>query len=345
MSAPDGLVVAARRRESARARRITTVLLALLLAMTVLSLSYGDFQISLPDIVRSLLGLPTPPGVDYIMHSLRLPRTVTGTLVGLAFGLAGAIFQQLLRNPLASPDIIGVSQGASAAALGATVLFGVGGFAIPVLALVGSLLTAGLIYLLSWRQGVTGYRFVLVGIGVGTALLSLTSFLLTRADVRVASDALVWLSGSINGRTWQQVIPIAIAVLILVPIALTLGRSIIALQLGDDLARGFGLRVEASRFVLLLAAVCLAGLGTAAAGPVAFVAFLSGPIAARLVGGGRPVLFPAGLVGALVVLLADFIGAHLLGPTQFPVGVITGVIGAPYLLWLLATANRSGRGG
>ncbi len=345
MSAPDGLVAAARRRESARARLITTVLLVLTLAMIVLSLSYGAFQISLPDIVRSLLGQPTPPGVDYIMHSLRLPRTLTGTLVGLAFGLAGAIFQQLLRNPLASPDVIGVSQGASATALGATVLFGIGGYAIPVLALAGSLLTAGLIYLLSWRQGVTGYRFVLVGIGIGTALLSFTSFLLTRADVRVASDALVWLSGSINGRTWQQVIPIAVAVALLVPVALILGRSLTALQLGDDLARGFGLRVEASRFVLLLAGVSLVGLATAAAGPVAFVAFLSGPIAARLVGGGRPVLFPAGLVGALVVLLADFIGAHLLGPTQFPVGVITGVIGAPYLLWLLATANRAGRGG
>ncbi len=339
------LVVSVRRRELARARSVTAVLLVLVLAMVALTLSYGEFQISLPDVVRSLLGLPTPPGVDYIMHSLRLPRVVTGTLVGIAFGLAGAIFQQLLRNPLASPDVIGVSQGASAAALGASVLLGAGGARMALIALAGSLGTAGLIYLLSWRRGVTGYRFVLVGIGVGTALLSLTSFLLTRADVRVASDALIWLSGSINGRTWAQVVPLAVALAVLLPAALVLGRSLTALQLGDDLARGFGVRVETGRFVLLLVAVFLAGLATAAAGPVAFVSFLAGPIAVRLVGGGRPVLLPAGLVGALIVLVADFIGAHLLGPTRFPVGVITGVIGAPYLLWLLATANRSGRGG
>ncbi|MET0424632.1 MAG: iron chelate uptake ABC transporter family permease subunit, partial [Actinoplanes sp.] len=320
-------VVATRRRESARARSVTVALLVAVLAMVALTLSYGEFQISLPDVVRSLLGLPTPAGVDYIMHSLRLPRALTGALVGLAFGLAGAIFQQLLRNPLASPDIIGVSQGASASALLASVAFGLSGFSLALIALAGSVLTAGLIYLLSWRNGVTGYRFVLVGIGIGTAMLSITSFLLTRADVRVASDALIWLSGSINGRTWTQVVPIAIAVAILLPVALLLGRALVGLQLGDDLARGLGLRVEGARFALLAAGVFLAGLATAAAGPVAFVAFLSGPIAVRLVGGGRPVLFPAALVGAFIVLVADFIGAHLLGPTQFPVGVITGVIG------------------
>ncbi|GIE95600.1 FecCD family ABC transporter permease [Paractinoplanes rishiriensis] len=338
-----GIVTAARRRESARGRVVTLALSVALIAMVALTLSYGEFQISLPDVVRSLLGLPAPAGVEYVMHSLRLPRALTGVLVGLAFGLAGAVFQQLTGNVLASPDVIGPSQGASAAAVLAGLV--AGGPSVPVAALLGALLTATAVYLLSWRSGVSGYRLVLVGIGVGTGLSSVTSFLLTRSDIRVAADALIWLTGSINGRTWEQVIPLAAAVVVLLPAALVLGRALTSLQLGDDLARGLGQRVQLSRLALLAVAVGLVGAATAAAGPVAFVAFLSGPIAVRLVRGGRPVLLQAALVGALVVLVADFIGAHLVGPTPFPVGVVTGAIGAPYLLWLLAKSNRTGRGG
>ncbi|GID26313.1 FecCD family ABC transporter permease [Paractinoplanes brasiliensis] len=340
-----GVVEQARRRETARARRVAGALLVALIAMVALSLSYGDFQISLPDVVRSLLGRPAPAGVDYVMHELRLPRASVSVLAGLAFGLAGAIFQQLLRNPLASPDVIGVSQGATTAAVVTVLVFGVDGSFVAATALAGAVLTALLIYTLSWRKGVGGYRFILVGIGVGTVLTSITSYVLTRSDVKIAAEAMIWLTGSVNGRTWSQIVPLAVAVLILLPLALTLGRALTGMQLGDDLATAFGVRVQASRFALLLVAVVLAGTATSAAGPIAFVAFMSGPIAVRMVGGGRPVLLQAALVGALLVLVSDFIGAHLLGPRQFPVGVVTGVIGAPYLLWLLATANRSGRGG
>jgi len=340
-----GVVETTRRRESARARAVAAALLVLVIAMFALALSYGDFQISLPDVVRSLLGQPTPPGVDYIMHDLRLPRASVSVLAGLAFGLAGAIFQQLLRNPLASPDVIGVSQGATTAAVVTVLVLGLEGGIVAAAGLAGALVTALVIYALSWRKGVGGYRFILVGIGIGTVLTSITSYILTRSDVKVAAEAMIWLTGSVNGRTWPQIVPLAVAVLILVPVALTLGRALTGMQLGDDLATAFGVRVQWSRFALLITAVCLAGMATSAAGPIAFVAFMSGPIAARLVGGGRPVLIQAALVGALLVLVSDFIGSHLLGSRQFPVGVVTGVIGAPYLLWLLATANRSGRGG
>ena len=339
------VVAAIRHRERSRARRVTVALAVAVLAMIALTLSYGEFQISLPDVVRSLLNLPTPAGVDYVMASVRLPRASVAALAGLAFGLAGAIFQQLLRNPLASPDVIGVSQGATAAAVLTVMVGGVNGSAVSIAALVGALLTAAAIYLLSWRNGVGGYRLILVGIGVGTALTSVTSYVLTRSDIKVAAEALIWLTGSVNGRTWAQILPLAGTMVVLLPLTLVLGRALGGMQLGDDLARGFGVRVEAYRLALLLTGVCLAGLATSAAGPIAFVAFMSGPIAVRLVGGGRPVLLPAGLVGALLVLVSDFIGAHLLGERQFPVGVVTGVIGAPYLLWLLATANRTGRGG
>ncbi len=339
------VVAKTRRAENVRARSVSVVLLALVVAMFALTLSYGDFQISLVDVVKSLLGQATPPGVDYIMHDLRLPRASVATLAGLAFGLAGAIFQQLLRNPLASPDVIGVSQGATTAAVVTVLVFGLDGGVVAAAGLAGAVLTAIAIYALSWRKGVGGYRLILVGIGIGTALTSVTSYILTRSDVKVAAEALIWLTGSVNGRTWAQIVPLAVAVVILVPLALVLGRALSGLQLGDDLAKAFGVRVELSRFALLLTGVGLAGMATSAAGPIAFVAFMSGPIAVRLVGGGRPVLIQAALVGALLVLVSDFIGSHLLGSRQFPVGVVTGVIGGPYLLWLLATANRSGRGG
>jgi iron complex transport system permease protein len=338
-------VTATRRRANARARLVILILAVAVLAMFALTLSYGEFQISLPDVVRSLLGQPTPAGVDYVMHSLRLPRATVAALAGLAFGVAGAIFQQLLRNPLASPDVIGVAQGATTAAVLAVLVGGYSGAIVSVIALAGALLTAGAIYVLSWRNGVGGYRLILVGIGVGTALTSVTSFLLTRSDIKVAAEALIWLTGSVNGRTWSQIVPLALALVVLLPAALLLSRSLSGMQLGDDLARAFGVRVETTRLAMLLCGVCLAGMATSAAGPIAFVAFMSGPIAVRLVGGGRPILLQAGLVGALLVMVSDFVGTHLLGDRQYPVGVITGVIGAPYLLWLLATSNRTGRGG
>ncbi|MBU2667381.1 iron chelate uptake ABC transporter family permease subunit [Actinoplanes bogorensis] len=340
-----GVVTTTRRRETARARTVAVVLFVVVIALFALTLSYGDFQISLPDVVRSLFGLPTPAGVDYVMHDLRLPRASVAALAGLAFGLAGAIFQQLLRNPLASPDVIGVSQGATTAGILTSMVLGLDGGIVSAAGLIGAVLTALTIYALSWRKGVGGYRFILVGIGIGTVLTSITSFILTRSDVKIAAEAMIWLTGSVNGRTWDQIIPLAVAVLILVPLAMILGRTLTGMQLGDDLATAFGVHVQRSRFALLIVAVCLTGMATAAAGPIAFVAFMSGPIAARLVGGGRPVLIQAALVGSMLVLVSDFIGSHLLGSRQFPVGVVTGVIGAPYLLWLLATANRSGRGG
>jgi iron complex transport system permease protein len=338
-------VGAQRGRERRRSRSVTAGLVVAVVALMVLSLSYGEFQVSAPDILRSILHQPTPPQVDYIIRELRLPRTLTGTMVGIAFGLSGSIFQQLIRNPLASPDVLGITAGSSASAVLAITVLGISGLPLSLVALLGALASGTIIYVLSWRKGLGGYRMVLVGIGVAAVLAAIISFLLTRTDIRVAGEALLWLNGSLSNRTWEQVVPLAWALLVLVPLALILSRALLGLQLGDDLARGLGLPVERSRVALLFLAVCLAGAGTAAAGPVAFVAFVSGPIAARMIGGGRPVILAAGLFGAALVLAADFVGQHLLGPNAFPVGVVTAVIGAPYLLYLLATANRSGTGG
>ncbi|WIX82446.1 iron chelate uptake ABC transporter family permease subunit [Amycolatopsis carbonis] len=340
---PDALkaVSAARRRGAARVWLVSIVVFVLLVSVFALSLAVGDFNVPLGQLPGILFGDGTGAGA-YVVTELRLPRAVAAVLVGVAFGLGGALFQRLLRNPLASPDVIGVTQGASAAAVICLVLFGVSGPVLSAAAFVGALLTGVIIYVLSRRGGVNGYRLVLIGVGVGAVLASIVSYLMTWADVTLAQQALVWLTGNLNGASWDKVVPLAIALVVLGPAALLLSRALTGLQLGDDTAAGLGLRVERMRLLLLLVATALAAFATAAAGPVSFVAFVANPVATRLVGGARVGLVAPALTGALVTLLGDFVAQHLLG-TQLPVGVVTGAVGAPYLLYLLATANRAGR--
>ncbi|WP_247829264.1 FecCD family ABC transporter permease [Arthrobacter antioxidans] len=303
----------------------------------------GSYTVTIPDFFR-ILGGADIPGAGFIVLENKLPRAVVGLLVGTAFGIAGAVFQTMLRNPLASPDIIGISYGASASAVTAIVLFGAAGAAVSFAALVGAMVVAAAIYLISRRGGVAGYRLILVGIGFAAVMHALVSFLITRTDLRTASAAVLWLNGSLNSSTWDRATVLAACLAVLLPAAAVLARSLQGLELGDDAAAGLGLRVEASRLGLMSTGVALAAVATAAAGPVAAVAFLSGPIARRLLG-NRPSLAMAALVGAVIVLGADFVAANLVPGTSLPVGVVTGVLGAPFLLWLLATANRSGQGG
>jgi iron complex transport system permease protein len=331
-------------RVHARAVSVTLVLLALALGVFCWSLTVGDFPIALTDVISSLVGAGNPE-TDFVVRTLRLPRGLTALLVGAAFGLSGAVFQRLTRNPLASPDIIGVNAGAAAAGVFAIVVWSASPAQITMSALAGAFLTAGAIYLLAYKQGVTGYRLVLVGIGVTAMLGSVTSYLLTRAEIFEAQRATVWLTGSLSGRSWDHVRPIAWALVVLGPLAVGLARHLRLLELGDDAARGLGSRVEAARGTLLLAGVALAGIATASAGPVGFVALVSPQIARRLVGPKSVGLLPAAACGALLVVASDLVGRRVFAPTELPVGVITAILGAPYLLLLLAQANKIGRGG
>ncbi|MGW7516133.1 FecCD family ABC transporter permease [Streptomyces sp. NPDC054796] len=338
---------AVRRSRRAHTRRTLAVSLGLLAALAAAlccSLAYGDLTLPLSDVLAALAGGGTG-GADFIVLELRLPRALTGILVGVAFGLSGAVFQTLLRNPLASPDVIGVSAGASAAAVAAIALFGLGGAAVSASALAGAVLAAALIHLLAWRRGVTGYRLVLVGVGVSAVLMSVVSYAMTLSETVVAEQAKVWLTGSLNGRDWSHAVPLLVALAVLLPLTAAGSRALKVLQLGDDTARGLGARTERARVLLLLCAVALVGVATAAAGPVGFVAFVAGPLARGLLRRDDPALVPSALTGALIVLASDFVAQHLLGARQFPVGVVTSVVGAPYLLWLLARSNRGGRGG
>ncbi|NJC23543.1 iron complex transport system permease protein [Arthrobacter pigmenti] len=325
-----------------RAVKIGALVFAVI-ALSSVTLLLGRYTVTIPDFFR-ILGGADIPGASFIVMENRLPRVIIGVMIGAAFGVAGAIFQTMLRNPLASPDIIGISYGASASAVFAIVLLGASGLVLSGFAMIGALAVALAIYFISRRGGVAGYRLILVGIGFSAVLQSVVSFLLTRTDINVATDALVWLNGSLNSSNWDRVSVLALALMVLAPAVVALSRSLRGLELGDDTAAGLGVNVERSRLSLIVTGVLLAAVATAAAGPVSFIAFLSGPIARRFLNGHRPLL-TAGLVGAVIVLAADFIGANLIPDVSLPVGVITGVLGAPFLLWLLATSNRSGQGG
>ena len=338
-------VAAVRTRGLVRVRLVALVLLVVLAALFVTALAVGSVFIAPVDVLSALVG-DAPRRANYIVNEVRLPRALTGVLAGLAFGLSGGVFQSMVRNPLASPDVIGITMGASAAAVVCILALGMTGIAVSAGAFVGALGTALLIYALAWRRGVSGYRLVLTGIGVAAVLSSVVSYMITRADVKEAQSALVWLTGSLTARTWTDVTPLAIILAVVVPLVLLLARSLLALQFGDDVATALGVSVERRRLALILCAVALAAAATAAAGPVAFVAFVSGPIARRLVRGHAASLVPAALVGAVVLVGSDLVAQYVLGSAVvggagLPVGVVTGVIGAPYLLWLMATRRAA----
>lgn len=330
-------------RLDGRAISVTLVMLGVTFVLFILSVSVGDFSIPFSDVVATLFGGGTEDS-QFIVRTLRLPRALTGLLVGLGFGLSGTIFQRLANNPLASPDIIGVNAGAAAAAVFAIVVLGASGLDVTIAALAGSVVVSLIVYLLAYKQGVTGYRLVLVGIGVTAVLGSIIQYLLIKAEIFQAQAAMVWLTGSLNGRTWDTVRPMTWAILVLGPCAVVLARHLRTLELGDDSAKGLGSRVEAVRGGLLLTGVALTAVGTAAAGPIGFVALVSPQIARRLVGFRSLGLIPAGVFGALLLLASDLIARRLFAPTELPVGVVTAVIGAPYLLYLLARVNSIGRG-
>jgi iron complex transport system permease protein len=340
-------VTGARAERGHRGRRslvVTTALGVVALAAFTLSIMVGSVWLSAADVLGSLLRITADRGVDFIVLDLRLPQAAAALTVGLALGVAGTLFQQLLRNPLAAPDFVGVSSGASVAAVAGIVVYDAGGLAVPAMAVTGALISATLMYVLAFRDGLRDYRFILVGIGVSAFMTGVVGYLLTRADLLDARQAMHWLVGSVGqaGPTELRVLMVVLAVL--VPVAVALQRQLRALELGDDLARGLGARVEWARFALIALPVVLIGLATAVAGPIMFVALVAGPVARRLLGPASGGVLAAGFSGAGLLLVADLVARHVL-PTELPTGVVTGAVGAPYLLWLLATANREGAGG
>jgi iron complex transport system permease protein len=331
--------LAARRRELVA----TALLGALALTLFIVTIGVGSTYIPPIDVVRSLLGISADSGTDFIVLELRLPIAAAALCVGLALGVAGTVFQRLLANPLAAPELIGVTAGANLAAVAGIVLFAWSGLGISLAALLGALGGAGLIYALGWRGGVDGYRLILIGIGMTELMMALVTYLIARADIHEAREAMHWLVGSIGQAGNAELLALVVALAILVPLALILSRRLRALELGDESARALGVRVESSRLVLIGIAVALVGIATAVAGPIAFVALVAGPVAQRLLSTSDGGIMAAAFVGASIVLASDLV-AQQISPVALPTGVVTGAVGAPYLLWVLAYLNREGRG-
>jgi iron complex transport system permease protein len=330
--------VASRRRLSHRRRRITIAVAVLAGVLFVLTLGVGSTWIPPWDVVTSLAGTGESTRVDFVVKELRLPAAVTGLAVGFAFGLAGPLFQRMLRNPLASPDFVGVNAGASLFAASAIALFHVSGLWVSGSALVGAAASSLLIYVLAWRDGITGLRFILIGVGVSEFMLSLVGYLLARADIWDARAAMTWLIGSVGNAGESELRILCVVVVLALPLVLVLDRSLRALELGDEQASTLGSRVERDRFALILLGVVLVGSATAAAGPIPFVALMAGPISTRLLRPADSSVLAAGFVGACLVLTADLVANYVM-PVPLPTGVVTGLIGAPYLVWLLITVN------
>lgn len=333
-------VVTGHRRRSRRGTAVTVTLAVGVVLAFVASLMIGQTFYGLDEVVRVALG-ESVPGASFTVGELRLPRAVLAILAGSAFGIAGVTFQTMLRNPLASPDIIGITAGASAAAVFGIVILSLSETAVSILAVAGGLVTALAIYLLSNKRGFAGTRLILIGIGVGAMLDAAVTYVLSKAPAYDLQAAMRWLTGSLNGATWSNVLPLAIASVVLLPALLARGRNLNVMRLGDDAAASLGIRLQRTRVIVIVAAVALLAFATAATGPIAFVAFMAGPVAARIVGHGSSLLLPSALVGALLVQLADLVGQFAFD-SRYPVGVVTGVLGAPFLICLLIRTNRSG---
>jgi iron complex transport system permease protein len=316
---------------------LATALVAL--GGALVAIATGDYPLPLGDVIATLLG-GGDAGSAFIVETLRLPRALTALLVGAALGVAGAIFQSLTRNPLGSPDVIGFTYGSATGALVVLLMLDGSSGAAAAGAVASGFATAAVVYALSARGGVHGYRLVVVGIAIGYALLSVNHYLMTRARLDDAMEAARWLAGSLNGRGWEHVQLTALALVVLLPAAALLARRLTMLELGDDAATALGVNVERSRLLLAAVGVTLTAVAVAATGPLAFVALMAPQIARQLCGGAAPGLVTSALTGAALLVLSDVAAQRIL-PRDLPAGIVTGLVGGCYLAWLLSREWRS----
>ncbi|UBR50853.1 iron ABC transporter permease [Halomonas sp. FeN2] len=323
--------------DSKRLLRSLMMLSLLLIASAGLSLCLGSFPTP-PLQVLDALTAPQNSDIAFIIWELRLPRIALAILVGAALAIAGAILQSIVRNPLASPDVIGITSGAALAAvvflslLSSTLSI----HWLPVAAMLGALVSALLVVSLAWKNGISPSRMVLVGIGLAAAMGAGTTLLIVISDDSAAMTAYVWLTGSLYAAQWDDVWGLLPWLVVAVPISLTFARHADAMALGDSVAEGLGVAILRSRLVLLACSVVLAGAAVAFAGGLSFVGLIAPHLAAKLVGRNMARLVPASaLVGALIVLYADLLGRVAFLPKDLPAGIFVAGIGAPFFVYLL----------
>lgn len=332
-------------RVSCRMPRRTVLVSALLalaaLAIGVTALATGDLLLGLDRVVGALVGSETG-AVRMVVVDWRMPRALAASLFGAALAAAGAVFQSITRNPLASPDVIGLTSGAYTGGLIAIVVLGGGVLATATGAIVGGAVAAVAVYLLAYRRGTQGFRLIVVGIGVSAMLSAASTYLLMRARIEVAMAASAWGAGTLSDVSWAQLVPAGAGIVVAFVLLAVFSRGLRLLELGDDLAAALGARTELCRLGLIAAAVILTALVTAFTGPIAFVALAAPQIARRLAGAQGMPLMPAALMGAVLLGGSDLIAQHVLS-VPIPVGMVTVVIGGAYLFWLLVHEGRRRR--
>ena len=326
---------------------VCVIAAALIVFLGALSIGLGDYPISVPRVLEVIFQGEGSRVEKLVVLEWRMPRVATAIAVGCALGLSGALTQTVTRNALASPDILGITTGASAMAVTVIVLGSGGGFAgwlagigIPLAALLGAILSATVIWALAWRRQADSYRLVLVGIIITALLSSYINFLMVRAELRDASQAQFWLTGSLARSEWSTTIPIAVLVIVCAPLLAWIAYQALATTLGPDLARALGQRVNAVQVAMLALAVALAAVAVSAAGPIGFIAFVAPQVALRLCGVPSPPLAASALTGAVLLLGADIVTQAVL-PVELPVGIVTSALGGIFLIYLLVQRTRS----
>ena len=322
-------------------RRTVAVCLGLL-AVTVLlgvaTIAAGALGIGLGELLAVLAGRGSR-AQEWVLVSNRLPRLLVAVAAGAVFAVSGSIFQSVTRNPLGSPDVIGLGAGAAAGGAAATLLWP-GVVPVPVGALIGGLVAAAVVLVGAGGGLRAPHRMVVVGIAVGAMAIAFVQFVLARTTQQVAQQLAAWLNGSLQARQWRDVVTIVVALAVLLPAALVLTRRLQLLEMGDDAAAGLGVSPGWTRGLAIAVGVALTAAAVTVAGPVAFVALTGPQIARRLTGSTGPGMVAAACTGATVLVAADLLAQHSPWGTQYPVGVLTAGLGGIYLAFLLVREGR-----
>ncbi|CAG7631485.1 FecCD family ABC transporter permease [Paenibacillus allorhizosphaerae] len=327
-------------------KKTVAVCVGLLIACAagaVISTGLGEMYISPLDVIRSALGAGTEDHA-MVIQKLRLPRIALALLVGASLAASGAILQGMIRNPMASPDIVGVTGGASVSAV-AFITYLAGTVSIrflPVAAMIGAAIVSLTLYLLAWKKGVTPIRLILVGIGMSSLMSAATTMMIVFSPKNDASQAYLWLTGSVYAANWENVLTVLPWTVVLIPLAFLMSRHVNIGQLGDDIAASSGSRVELNRLLLLLISVALAGAAVSVAGGIGFIGLVAPHMARKLVGSSFDSVLPvSAILGGIIVMLADLVGRTFFHPLDVPVGVFTAGVGAPFFIYLLYSGRNS----
>ncbi|MFX3636024.1 MAG: FecCD family ABC transporter permease [Candidatus Pristimantibacillus sp.] len=317
-------------------------LIFIVAAVSLLSLSVGGVGVPLTEVLASLAGRNAEAS-NLIIMQFRMPRIAAAILIGAALAAGGALLQGVIRNPLASPDLLGVTGGASVAVVAfMTFVTGYSIHWVPFIAVGGALVTAAINYVFAWKKGVSPFRLVLIGIGISTAMGALTTFLLISGPAYLAAQVLNWMTGSIYGTNWSYIEVLWPWVAVFIPLSLLLAKELNVQSLGEDVARGLGSRLQLSRMVLLFYSVALAGVAVGVAGTISFIGLMAPHIARKLVGNSYKMIIPvSAFIGAIILLLADLAGRMLFQPLDIPAGVFTAGIGAPFFMYLLFKRKKT----